>query len=153
MSERQYKSSINTTAGAIALSLVLNICVQSMAQASPTNEVFSAVPQNNGAISAPRPFTPAPANPVSAPGAMDQAGAGGTPEVRWFEKLDKIVFSGYPTAFERSILSRQFNQEAERVQQWIVVAQTVANRYRNTAKALRNLPVPANWAEMAQYRD
>jgi hypothetical protein len=84
---------------------------------------------------------------------MDQAGAGGTPEVRWFEALDHIVFTGYPTAFEKSVLSRQFNQEAERVQQWIVVAQTVATRYRNTARALRNLPVPANWEEIAQYRD
>ena len=153
MSERQYKSRINSTAGAIALSFVLNICLQGVAQAKPTNEVFSAVPQNNGAISAPKAFTATPANPVAAPGAMDMAGAGGTPEVRWFEKMDTIVFSGFPTAFEKSILSRQFNQEAERVQQWIVVAQTVANRYRSTAKALRNLPVPANWEEIAQYRD
>jgi hypothetical protein len=153
MSEHKHKSSINKAAGATALSLMLNICAQGMAQAKPTNEIFSAVPQNTGAVSAPRPFTTAPANPVAAGGAMDQAGAGGTPEVRWFEKLDSIVFSGYPSAYEKSVLSRQFNQEAERVQQWTVIAQTVANRYRNTATALRNLPVPANWEEMAKYRD
>jgi hypothetical protein len=153
MLEHKQKSSINTAAGALALSLVLNICAQGTAQAGPTNEVFSAVPQNSGAISAPKAFTKAPANSVAAPGAMDQAGAGGTPEVRWFETLDSIVFTGYPTPFEKSILSRQFNQEAERVQQWTVVAQSVANRYRNTAKNLRKLPVPANWEEIAQYRD
>jgi hypothetical protein len=167
MSERNHKSSMNKAAGAMALSLVLNLSVQSMANAGPTNEVFNArvntahtsneifnaVPQNSGATSAPRAFTPAPANPVAAPGAMDMAGAGGTPEVRWFETLDGIIFSGYPKSNEKNVLSRPFNQEAERVEQWIIVAQAVSKRYHDTAKALRQLPVPANWTEMAEYRD
>jgi len=148
--------SINTrdkAAGATAASLLLSVLAQGAASAGPTNEIFNAVPQNQGATSFPRAFTPAPANPVAAPGPMDMAGAGGTPEVRWFEKLDSIIFSGFPKPAEKSILSRPFNQEAERVQQWIVTAQIVAQRYREVAKALRNDPVPANWAELAQYRD
>ncbi len=154
MTERKYNHSINRTWGAIALSLVLNACAQGMAQAgNSNNEIFNAVPQNAGAISAPRAFTPGPANPVAAPGSMDMAGAGGTPEVRWFEQVDSIVFKGYPKDTEKNILGRPFNQEAERVEQWISVAQSVSKRYRNTAKALRNLPVPANWTEMADYRD
>jgi hypothetical protein len=153
MSESNHKSNINKAAGATALSLMLNIFAQGMVQAQPTNEVFNAVPQDRGAISKPKAFTAAPANPVAAPGAMDMAGAGGTPETRWFEKMDSIVFSGFPTAYEKSILSRQFNQEAERVQEWIMTAQKVAGRYRKTAKALRDLPVPENWEAIAQYRD
>ena len=153
MSLSSNKSSMKIATGALSLSMLSTICAQGIAQAGPTNEIFSAVPQNAGAISRPRAFTPAPANPVAAPGSMDMAGVGGTPEVRCFEKMDSIVFKGFPSPFEKSILSRQFNQEAERVQQWIITAQTVSHRYRDTAKALRDLPVPANWENIAQYRD
>src|ERR1700729_3466291 len=115
MSQSNHKSNINKAAGATTLSLLLNMFAQGMAQAQPTNEVFNAVPQDRGAISKPKAFTPAPANPVAAPGAMDMAGIGGTAETRWFEKLDAIAFNGFPSPFEKSVLSRQFNQEAERV--------------------------------------
>ncbi|MBS1990356.1 MAG: hypothetical protein JSS83_07550 [Cyanobacteria bacterium SZAS LIN-3] len=139
--------------GAIAASLLVCILAQGSAQAGPTNEVFSAMPQSNTKLVAPKAFTPAPANAVAAPGAMDLAGRGGSPETRWFEQLDAICFKGYPTPLEKSILSRTFNQEAERVQEWSAVAAAVSTRYRNTAKSLRNLPVPSNWTEMDQYRE
>jgi hypothetical protein len=130
--------------------------VQILAQSTiAANEVFSAMPQGGGVMSAPKNFTPAPANAVAAPGAMDMAGGWGTQtaETKLFEKLDSIVFSGYPTPNEKIILSKSFNQEAERVQQWQTTAQTVALKYRQAAKALRNLPVPANWTEFDQYRE
>jgi len=138
---------------AIAVGLLAGILASGAAQAGPTNEVFSAMPQGGGKLTAPKTFTAAPANAVAAPGAMDQAGAGGTPETRWFEQLDAIIFSGYPSPLEKSILSRTFNQEAERVQEWTAIAGNVSSRYRRTAKALRNLPVPSNWTEMDQYRE
>jgi len=137
----------------IAAGLLVSVLASGSAQAGPTNEVFSAMPQGAGKLAAPKGFSPAPANAVAAPGAMDQAGAGGSPETRWFEQLDQIIFRGYPTPFEKSILSRTFNQEAERVQEWSAVAKTVSTRYRQTAKGLRDLPVPSNWTEMDQYRE
>jgi hypothetical protein len=124
--------------------------------AAPANEVFSAMPTTSGKSSSPKSFTPAPANAVAAPGAMDMAGGFGdskTPETRWMENLDSIVFSGYPSPYERSILGKSFNQEAERVQQWQVAASAVALKYRTAAKKLRNLPVPANWTAFDQYRE
>jgi len=136
----------------IAAGLLVSVLASGSAQAGPTNEVFSAMPQGAGKLTAPKGFTPAPANAVAAPGAMDLAGRGGSPETRWFEQLDAICFKGFPSQYEKSILSRTFNQEAERVQEWSAVAKTVSSRYRQTAKALRDLPVPSNWTPMDEYR-
>ena len=139
----------------LALSSLL-ILTTAAAWAAPANEVFSAMPTSAGKLSAPKSYSPAPKNAVAESGAMDMAGGfegHGNAETRWMENLDAIVFSGYPTSNERIILGKSFNQEAERVQQWQITAQAVALKYRAAAKALRNLPVPANWTEFDQYRE
>lgn len=125
------------------------------------NEVFSAMPQHTPKITpktgviqreyqAPPPKQPD--NAVTAPGALSMMSAD-TPELHFFETLDAITFAGYPTSAERFILKKQFDKEAERVQAWINAARSVAKRYRNTAKSLRNTPVPPGRLDIKNYRD
>src|SRR5262250_2038411 len=49
-----------------------------------------------------------------------------TTPVQWFEAFDDAIAAHKPTAADRVILSRPFNQEAERVQQWTETAAKVA---------------------------
>jgi len=74
-------------------------------------------------------------------------------QVKWFEAIDDAVGTHKPTDADRVILSRPFNQEAERVQQWIEVASKVVKNYREVAKVLRTMPVPEKCDGFKEYRD
>lgn len=73
--------------------------------------------------------------------------------VKWFESFDDAVASHKPSAADRVIMSRPFNQQAERVQQWIETASTVAKNYRQLSRVLRTMTVPAAMPGVAEYRD
>lgn len=73
--------------------------------------------------------------------------------VKWFEKFDDIIATHKPSAADRVILSRPFNQEAERVQKWTETADKVARNYRQLAKALKGLQVPSTLCGVSEYKD
>lgn len=77
----------------------------------------------------------------------------GSQAVKWFEKFDDQIYTHKATEADRVILSRPFNQEAERVTEWADVAGKVAKRYRDLCGLLRQMPVPASLAGLKDYRD
>lgn len=136
----------------LALSLCLGYTVNAVF-AAPANEIFSSSPVKNSTHPkkvAPPPVQPS--NPVAAPGAQSMMSAS-SPELTFFETLDTICYKGFPTEPERFVLQRQFDQEAEKVAEWIKTAKTVSRRYRNTAISLRNLQIPNDREDLQQYRD
>lgn len=139
-------SALKTNAIATVLMTTL-VATTGSAQAGPNKDVFSAVPSKS---TAPAPYMPE--NPVAAPGAQSQQSAD-SPEKRWFEEFDEVTFSGYPTDSDRVVLAMPFNQEEERVQRWTMTAVKVAHKYRETAKKLRNIPVPYGREEIVEYRN
>lgn len=139
----------------LALSLLVG-GAGSAAFAAPANEMFGSMPSKTSTHStqpkkvAPPPVQPA--NPVAAPGAMSMMSTS-SPELTFFETLDAVCFKGFPTEPERFVLQRQFDQEAEKVAEWIKTAKVVSKRYRNTAITLRNLQIPNDREDLQQYRD
>lgn len=128
-----------------ALSLAIGFASACPAQAAkPGVDYFSAGTHSSKAKAPPAQMPtgafPADANPE------DKA-------VKWFEKLDETIFAHKATAADRVILSRPFNQEAERVQQWTDKAAQVAKQYRQLAKTLKAMPVPDNMPGVKDYRD
>lgn len=102
--------------------------------------------------------TSAPAKEITIPKSnvfsiTDSKGSACEANVKWFEKLDELVFSHKPSAADRVILSRPFNQEAERVQEWTETADKVAHNYRQLAKALHTLQVPSTICGAKEYKD
>lgn len=90
-------------------------------------------------------------NAVAAAGAFAYDSAD-SPAKRWFEALDEKVLSYAKSEKENFILSRHFNQELERVQEWSHTAQTVAIKYKRLASVLRNLktrPATKIWRNTA----
>jgi hypothetical protein len=75
------------------------------------------------------------------------------PIVQWFEKFDDLVGAALPTPHEKVILSQNLNQELERVEAITKVYSEISTRYRRLAKALRAMPVQANWSGIKDYRD
>jgi len=73
--------------------------------------------------------------------------------VKWFEAMDELVASLKPTDVDRVILTRPFEQEAERVQEWINTATRVAKNYRKLAVELKAMTVPATLVGVKEYKD
>ncbi len=71
----------------------------------------------------------------------------------WFESFDKLVTTYSPTDVDRVILSRPFDQEVERVQQWTQTATRVAKNYRQLAKSIKALPTPPNFKELKEFKN
>ncbi len=121
------------------------VCASPAHAAKPTIDYFSA-----GKTSGKAPASNfAAASQGSFPGNSNSASA----TVKWFEKFDETVFSHKATEADRVILSRPFNQEAERVQQWTETASNVAKRYRVLAQSLKSMTVPGNMPGVKEYRD
>lgn len=76
-----------------------------------------------------------------------------TPIVVWFETLDDRYAILKPTQYDRYILSRDINQESERLQEWIRIATKVAKNYRTLEKAWRTTPVPGNVSDLVEFRN
>ncbi len=74
-----------------------------------------------------------------------------TSETMWFETVDSLVEKYTPSEADKVILSRPFNQEAERVEQWIKTAKKIINNYHTLAKQLQLVPIPNNNSELKQY--
>ncbi len=92
--------------------------------------------------------------PLSATtGSFPDNSNGNSVAVKWFEQLDDAIFTHRPTAAERVTLSRPFNQDSERVEEWSRTAARVAKRYRELAKILRAMTVPGTIAGVKEFRD
>jgi len=123
------------------------------AQAAPTDEVFSAIPEVKKTNAKPPNYQVAP-NAVAAPGAMAMYQPGPTtPEVRCMEAMDEIVYQGHPTVQERITLQTPFNQNPERVRRWVDAARAVSKRYHMTAKQLRLMTTPASAPDLKTFAD
>ncbi|MBI4533813.1 MAG: hypothetical protein HY711_07675 [Candidatus Melainabacteria bacterium] len=135
---RWITQSIAITLGALWLSV-------SPGYASPTHgDYFARVTQ-------PSPATK-PGRYRASSTATTQESAYDTP-VQWFESFDECIAKYKPSAADKVILSRPFNQEAERVEQWIEVATKVAQAYRTLAKIVKAMPVPNTFQGVKEYRD
>lgn len=71
----------------------------------------------------------------------------------WFAKYDEAQAKLRPSAADRVILSRPFNQELERVQSWISTAKKVAKNYRSLSHITATIPVPPGSHGIKEYRD
>jgi hypothetical protein len=153
--------SLNKNKRALSAMLLLSLAWAGEARADnkPVNEMFGAMPSRSTSIIkrslpssniAPPPVQPA--NPVTAPGALSMMSED-KPETRFFETFDSACFNGFPRPEERVILTRPFNNDSDRVQQWTETARNVSSRYRKTAMALRNLPVPQGRVDLANYKE
>ena len=74
-----------------------------------------------------------------------------TSETIWFEQVDSLVDKYTPSEADKVILSRPFNQEAERVTQWIKTAKKIINNYHNLASQLKQITVPESNTELKEY--
>ncbi len=91
--------------------------------------------------------------PTTTQGSFPAASNKSNNAVQWFEKLDEAIATHRVTAAEQVILSRSFNQEVERVQEWSTIAAAVAKRYRALVAILKAMPVPAGFPGTQEYRD
>lgn len=76
-----------------------------------------------------------------------------SPALRFFEAMDQEIVVLSPTKTERIKLSQRFNQEAERVQEWIRIAGKIKNQYKLLSKNLKAMTVPPGAADIKEYRD
>ena len=90
-------------------------------------------------------------NPMGKQGPLAMMSNPNDPVVRWFENFDQTVYSYSKTQSESAILTRGFNQEAERVQQWTDCARKVAVKYRYLAGVLRKLEFPPGSTDIRDY--
>ncbi len=140
-----------------AMSLVVGCVTLFPAYAAPSGmDVFSNVTPGNkpstqrkSAAAQIASMTPS-ANPVGQ-GAMAMMSTS-SPALTWFEKFDEVTFSLQPTDADKSILKKNFNQEAERVVQWTKTAGKVAHNYRLLSQTLRIASVPPNHPALKDYQ-
>jgi len=92
-------------------------------------------------------------NPLGKQGALAMMSNPNDPIVQWFEKLDQTVYAYSKTQSEGAILSRGFNQEVERVQQYTDTAKRVAEKYRKLAGLLRKMDIPLSNPDLRDYRE
>lgn len=129
---------VKWTITSMAAGLILTCLAGQAAQAAPRVDSFSRVTA---------------AHPATATSATHIDPAKLSDPVKWFETMDELVSRRKPTSADRVILSRPFNQEAERVQEWINTAGKVSKNYRELAKLLKQLPVSPGLPGVADYRD
>src|SRR5271170_5641272 len=113
----------------IAISLAIGCASACPAQAAkPAVDYFSAGanPSKAGSVAGP-----------SRQGSFPENSQSGNPTVKLFEKFDETIATHMETEAEHVVLSRPFNQEAERVHQWTDTATKLAKRYRELAKILK----------------
>jgi hypothetical protein len=133
----------------IATSLIAGLAFACPANAAkPAIDIFSAGSPSKAATSSPSPSFAA-ASQGSFPGNSNSD----SQAVKWFEKFDEVVFAHKATEADRGILTRGFNQEAERVQEWTDTAEKLIKRYRELTKILRAMPVPGMLPGVKEYRD
>jgi hypothetical protein len=131
------------TLASMAATLILGCLIATPAQSAPhAVEYFGRVTPSQSAQET---------KPTS--DTMKTSKDGKSIQVKWFEAIDDVVGTHKPSDADRVILARPFNQEAERVQQWIEIASKVAKNYRAVAKALRSMPVPEKFEGFKEYRD
>ncbi len=132
------------TIASMVATLTLGCFTAAPAQSAPQVEYF-------GRVTAPQTGTVSKSTAEAI--AAQKAQSAKSVPVKWFEAVDDVVGTHKPSNADRVILSRSFNQEAERVQQWIEIATKVAKNYREVAKTLRSMPVPEKFEAFKEYRD
>jgi len=148
-----------------ALSLVVGCVTLFPANAAPNGtaptgmDVFSNVTPGNRAPQKPKLSAAAqkvasmlPAAVPVGQGAMAMMSTS-SPALTWFEKYDEVTFSLEPSDADKSILKKNFNQEAERVAQWTKTASKVAHNFRILAKTLKTASVPSNLPALKDYQE
>lgn len=80
-------------------------------------------------------------------------GSNRTPVVSWFESFDDMKYTLKVSSDDLVVLKRPFNQQVERVQEWIRTAAKVSKNYRLLSDKLRGMQVPAKSPGLQRYRD
>ncbi len=124
------------------------------ADAQPTHDEFhsnnNAAAQRQAAI---QKATTIQENPLGKAGALAIMSDPTNPAVKWFEHFDQTVVCYSKTEGEAATLTRPFNQEVERVQQWTDTAGKVAVKYKYLASVLRKIEVPSGFPGLKDYCD
>jgi hypothetical protein len=124
-------NSKETTIAKMTISLIVSALVSPAAFAGPTPADMFSVQTKTNSHTTPGPVT----------------------VINWFDSYDQYVTHLKPTAEDKAILARPFNQDAERVNQWRKVASKVAKNYRLLAANLRKMDLPHSAPEVKTYRD
>jgi hypothetical protein len=153
MSKRTYMFSATTKSALVIMSCLIAV----PANASPAEDVFGH--NTNGGTGHSLPPLRATSelkHEADTPKVGAGSGAmmsGDAPIVKWFESYDITIANAKPTSGEQLVLYRPMNQEIERVKQVTATCGIIAKRFRATSKALRRMPVQANWPEVKELRD
>lgn len=75
------------------------------------------------------------------------------PVSNWFAKFDNLTEQYHPSDGDKVILTRPFNQQADRVQQWTNTANKIAKNYMTLARSIRSLPPPSGAPDVKEYRN
>lgn len=113
------------------------------------NDVFSAGDAKKKSYKKIQAIKDAP-NSVAAAGAFSFSSKD-SPALRWFEAMDTIVVKNRKTVHERTILTRDFKQDAERIQEWIATAANVSSRYKKLSAKLMTLDIPEGHEDIGDY--
>lgn len=70
----------------------------------------------------------------------------------WFENFDDVIFTMGPSDHENYILKRPINQEAERLNEWIVASKSMAKKYRLIAKRIRAMPPSPAISDLKEFQ-
>jgi hypothetical protein len=151
------KDILNTKKATAALAVALVLTASSFGfaavAAQPNHEEFhsSGTPESAAAAARIKKATSVPENPLGKQGPMAMMSNQDDPVVRWFENLDRTIYCYAKTQSESAILTRGFNQESDRVQQWTETANKVAVKYRYLASVLRKLEFPPGATDLRDY--
>lgn len=74
-------------------------------------------------------------------GASRQDGRSST-IARWYEKYDRQIRRLLPTDSDMIIMTRDINQENERLKEWMLVTHKVERNYKRIAAIIRSMPLP-----------
>ncbi|HEY9787795.1 MAG TPA: hypothetical protein V6D17_20580 [Candidatus Obscuribacterales bacterium] len=135
---------------AVSGALLLSFLATGPAFANRQSDYFNTGNASRAVVKPKQGVIPNPEMGRQGAGAM---GSDRTPIVIWFESYDDLRATLRPTAEDRTILTRDFNKDVERVKQFILTANNVSKNYRMLANKLRTLPVPPGASKVSKYRN
>jgi prefoldin subunit 5 len=161
---KNLKQSKNLASTARAISLALGLSMLSFAgthAAQAADSKSKSAPRidyfgSSTSIEAPKATKKPPAKelPVGSAGSESlESVAIKTPVVICFERIDDIRAKYVPSEKEKVIITRPINQQAERLQQWVETARSIANEFTTCSKTLRAAKIPADCDDLVDFRN
>lgn len=142
--------SLMTLAAISAFSLTLSVSTTE-AHAGRPSDFFSTNGSGQASVPTKKKFVEVEDPRIGQQGALAMASRQ-SPQLHWFEAFDELVVTLRPTEQDKAILTKPFNKELERVQQYIKVAAKVSSNYKLLAKKIRSMPVPPVSPGLKEYQ-